>query len=161
MPPRSDTNIDFQLERDSFGRLVLVAADGKQHVDVEPVRAFPMSDPDHGLSLVSAEGRELVWIDDLTQLPSDVREVLDQELASREFAPQIQRVLDISLEVDPCEWEVETDRGTTKFVLKSEEDVRRLDAKRALVIDAHGIRYMIPDVDALDRKSRRILERYL
>jgi hypothetical protein len=161
MPLRSDNSIDFQLERDSFGRFVLVEADGKRHVDIEPVRAFPMSDPEHGLSLVSAEGRELVWIDDLTQVPAKVREVLDQELTSREFAPQIKRVLDISLEVDPCEWEVETDRGTTKFVLKSEEDVRRLDAKRALVIDAHGIRYMIPDVEALDRKSRRILERYL
>jgi hypothetical protein len=152
---------DFSLDHDAFGRLVLTDADGTRHVGVEPVRAFPMTDPQHGLSLVSAEGRELVWIEDLTQLSQQIRSVLDEELAAREFAPQIRRILDISLEVDPCEWEVETDRGTTKFVLKSEEDVRRLDAKRALVIDAHGIRYLIPDVQSLDRQSRRILERYL
>ncbi len=152
---------DFQLLRDSFGRLVLVEADGTRHVGVEPVRAFPMSDPQHGLSLVSAEGRELVWIDDLSQLSAAIRSVLDEELSARAFAPQIHRILHISLAVDPCEWEVETDRGRTKFVLKSEEDVRRLDAKRALVIDAHGTRYMIADVESLDRHSRRILERYL
>ncbi len=56
---------------------------------------------------------------------------------------------------------METDRGPTKFVLKSDSDVRRLDNNRAMVIDAHGIHYLIPDTDALDRHTRRILERYL
>ena len=32
---------------------------------------------------------------------------------------------------------------------------------RALVIDAHGIRYLIPDTRTLDATSRRLLERYL
>jgi hypothetical protein len=159
--PANEIQIDFSLEHDSFGRLVLIESGGTKRVGVEPVRAFPMTDPQQGLSLVSAEGRELVWIDDITRLPAKTRQILNEELAAREFAPQIRRVLDISLEVDPCEWEVETDRGRTKFVLKSEEDVRRLDGKRALVIDAHGIRYLIPDVQSLDRQSRRILERYL
>ncbi|MCC7083504.1 MAG: DUF1854 domain-containing protein [Pirellulales bacterium] len=152
---------EFRLEYDSFGRLVLMAADGARHVGVEPVRAFPMTDPQRGLSLVGPDGQELVWIDDPTRLSPQIRETLDHELAAREFAPQILRVLNVSLQVDPCEWEVETDRGTTSFVLRSEEDVRRLDARRALVIDAHGIRYLIPNIQSLDRQSRRILERYL
>lgn len=152
---------DFRLERDAFGRLVLLDAAGIRHSGVEPIRAFPMSDPENGLSLVSADGRELAWIDDLNELSPMVRQTLEEELAAREFAPQIRRILDISLEVDPCEWEVETDRGRTKFVLKSEGDVRRLDAQRALVVDAHGMRYMIANIDSLDRHSRRILERYL
>jgi hypothetical protein len=160
MPAETVKN-NFRLERDAFGRTVMVEADGTRHVGIEPVRAFPMSDPRHGLSLMSADGRELAWIDDLAQLSAEVRETLEAELAAREFAPQIRRILDISLEVDPCEWEVETDRGRTKFVLKSEEDVRRLDADRALVVDAHGIRYLIAEIQSLDRQSRRILERYL
>ena len=75
--------------------------------------------------------------------------------------PQIHRIVRVSLQTEPCEWEVETDRGPTKFVLKSDDDVRRLDKRRAMVIDAHGIHYLIPDTDALDRHTRRILERYL
>ncbi len=44
---------------------------------------------------------------------------------------------------------------------KTDGDVRRLENRRAMVIDAHGIHYLIPDTEALDRQSRRILERYL
>jgi hypothetical protein len=157
----TNTAADFQLDHDDFGKLVLVEADGTRHVGVTPVRGFPISDPQHGLSLLSAEGRELAWIEDLALLPPAARNILETELAQREFLPQIRRILSVSLQTDPCEWEVETDRGQTKFVLKSEDDIRRLDAQRAMVVDAHGVHYLIPDTRALDRHSRQILERYL
>jgi hypothetical protein len=153
--------VDFDLHHDAFGRLVLVQADGRQHVGVEPVRGFPISAPQYGISLRDHDGRELVWIDDLARLPSAVRNLLEAEFAQREFMPHIQRILQISLLTDPCEWEVETDRGLTKFLLKSEDDVRRLDKQRAMVIDANGIRYLISNPQDLDKHSRRLLERYL
>ena len=43
----------------------------------------------------------------------------------------------------------------------SDNDVRRLGANRILLVDTHGIRYLIPDASRLDAASRRILERYL
>jgi hypothetical protein len=158
---RISTIADFHLEHDAFGRLVLTMPDGTRHVGAHPVRAFPISDPQHGIALCSAEGRELAWIDDLAQLPPTLHRALETELTQREFLPIIQRIFRVSLQTNPCEWEVETDRGQTKFLLKSEDDVRRLDNRRALVTDAHGIRYLIPDPQSLDRNSRRILERYL
>ena len=159
--PTADRNFDFTLEHDSFGRFILIRTDGVRHVGIEPMRGFPISDPAHGISLRDAEGRELVWIDDLAQLPEDARRELEAAFAQREFMPQIRRIVGISLQTDPCEWKVETDRGPTKFVLKSEENVRRLDKQRALVIDANGIRYLIADTKQLDKHSRRLLERYL
>jgi hypothetical protein len=39
--------------------------------------------------------------------------------------------------------------------------VHPLDGHRALLTDANGLRYLIPDVRALDAHSRRLLERYL
>jgi hypothetical protein len=158
---RISTIVDFQLEHDAFGRLVLTMPNGTQHIGVHPVRGFPISNPLGGLSLCTAEGRELVWIDNLTELAPAVRSALEAELAQREFLPVIQRIFRVSLQTEPCEWEVETDHGRTKFLLKSGDDVRRLDNRRALVTDAHGIRYLIPDPQSLDRHSRRILERYL
>src|SRR3954454_12408753 len=155
----ADSNI--HLEHDAFGKLVLVDGDGTRHVGITVVRAFPISDPQHGLSLLSAEGRELAWIEDVAQLPEAIRNTLATELAHREFLPQIRRIVRVSLQTEPCEWDVETDRGATQFVLKSEEDVRRLDELRAMVTDAHGIRYLIPNTNSLDRHSRWILERYL
>ena len=63
-------------------------------------------------------------------------------------------------DVDPSEWHVETNRGPTSFLLDSEDDVRRLGPFKALFIDSHGIRYLIPDTRELDYASRRILDRY-
>jgi hypothetical protein len=59
----------FGLERDSFGHLVLTDAEGERHAGVTPVRAFPLSAPGEGVSLVGSEGRELVWIDRVEALP--------------------------------------------------------------------------------------------
>jgi hypothetical protein len=151
----------FALHSDAWGRLVLTDADGRQHIGVEPVRAFPISDPRHGLALLDAEGRELAWIDRLDDLATPVRRVLEEDLARREFLPVICRILRVSAPVEPSEWEVETDRGMTAFVLNSEDDVRSLSDHRALIYDARGIRYLIPDLRRLDATSRRLLERYL
>ena len=78
----------------------------------------------------------------------------------REFVPVVRRILSVSA-VEPSEWRVETDRGPTRFLLNSEDDVCPLDDHRALVTDANGIRYLIPDLRQLDATSRRLLERFL
>ena len=151
----------FTLRLDPFGRLVLTDAQGKEHVGAEAVRGFPISDPRHGIAIVDVAGRELIWVEDLDQLPDAERRILEEELPRREFMPILRRVLHVSGVVEPNEWDVETDRGTVKFLLDSEDDVRRLGEGRALIIDSHGIRYLIPDMAALDPATRRILERYL
>ncbi len=151
----------FGLHHDAWGRLVLTDAEGRQHAGVELVRAFPLSDPHHGISICDASGRELVWLADPDALPAPLARRIEEELAKREFVPIIRRILNVSAPVEPSEWEVETDRGRTRFVLNSEEDVHELDEQRALITDAHGIRYLIPDLAQLDANSRRLLERYL
>jgi hypothetical protein len=151
----------FALHHDAWGRLILTDADGRQHVGVEPVRAFPITDPRHGIALCDADGHELLWIDDLDTLPPTLCRFLEEDLARREFVPVVRRIVRISAPVEPSEWEVDTDRGRTRFVLNSEDDVRRLGDHRALLVDAHGIHYLIPDLRALDTTSRRLLERYL
>ncbi len=125
------------------------------------MRAFPISDPRHGISLCDADGRELLWIDDLDAVPLPTRQLLEDDLARRQFVPVLKRIVRVSRTTEPSEWEVETDRGRTRFPLQSDEDVRRLAGDRAIITDAHGIRYIIPDVRALDAASRRILEQYL
>ena len=151
----------FGLSHDAWGRLVLTDADGRPHVGVEVVRAFPLSDPRHGISFCDDRGRELLWIDDLDALPAPLIAQIEGELARREFVPVIRRVLRVSAPVEPSEWEVETDRGRASFVINSEDDVHELGTNRALVTDGHGIRYLIPDIEGLDAHSRRLLERYL
>jgi hypothetical protein len=153
--------VDFTLHRDAWGRLVLTEADGRRHAGVVPVRGFPFSAPRGGIALCDASGRELRWLPDLEGLAGALREVVEEELARREFMPVIRRIRRVSPRVEPSEWEVETDRGVARFVLQSPDDVRRLDDRRAMITDAHGVRYLIVDLLALDGAGRRILERFL
>jgi hypothetical protein len=151
----------FELCRDAFGQLVFIAADGDRHVGVVPVRAFPITAPDAGVALVSVDGSELVWIDDTQTLAANVRTLIAEELASREFMPVITRVNSVSSFATPSTWEVDTDRGQALLLLKSEDDIRRLVPPSLLIGDGHGIHYLIRDRNALDAHSRKLLDRFL
>jgi hypothetical protein len=152
---------EFLLHRDSFGRLVFVGNDGKVQEGVVPVRAFPITSPDQGISLVDPYGHELVWIERLSDLPGQLCKLIEADLASREFVPEIKRIHGVSSFATPSVWQVETDRGETAFTLKGEEDIRRLASPALLIADSHGINFLIRDRYALDPHSRKILDRFL
>ena len=152
---------DFNLTRNTFGKLVLTLADGTSHEGVVPVRAFPISEPDGGVGMMSADGRELVWLASLDGLPGPMRDLIKAELATREFMPEIRRIVGVSTYATPSVWTVQTDRGTTDLVLRGEEDIRRLTGSTLLISDSHGIHYLIRDLLALDKPSRKILDRFL
>jgi hypothetical protein len=155
------TTPDFQLTRNAFGRLVFRSATGEVHEGIVPVRAFPIQAPESGIALVSTEGHELAWIDTLEALPDDTRKLLQEELASREFMPVVSCIRDVSSFATPSTWQVSTDRGEASFVLKGEDDIRRIGADTLLIADSHSIHYLIRDIHALDKHSRKLLDRFL
>lgn len=152
---------DFRLERNPLGRLVLTTAGGEVVEDVVPVRAFPIAAPDAGIALVSPDGHEVAWMDHLDQLPAALRSLVEEELASREFVPEIRRIDSVSSFATPSTWQVATDRGETTLVLKGEEDIRRLSQTMLMIADANGIQFLVRDLQALDKGSRRLLDRFL
>ena len=151
----------FRLEKSACGRWVFIAADGTCAEDVAVVRAFPISASGEGIGIVNREGREVAWIPKLADLPVDVRQAVEEALAGREFMPEIRRVIDISGYAVPCVWRVETDRGETSFTLKAEDDIRRMASPSLMIVDKHGIQFLIRDPRALDTYSRRVLERFV
>jgi hypothetical protein len=148
------------LDHDPWGQLLMETDDGRKFSGVVPVRAFPVSDPDHWISICDGQGQEILRIDDIRDVPPDVRKILEIELAQREFVPVIRRILSAT-QREPSDWLVETDRGRTTFKLNSEDDVRRIEPDQASIVDAHGIRYLVTSVRGLDHASRRILEYFL
>ena len=151
----------FTLHRDTFGKLVMTDADGQVFEGVAPVRAFPIQSPDEGISLVLGNGKEVAWIDHIDALPEPARSLLQEELEGREFMPEIARVKSVSSFATPCTWYVDTDRGETQFVLKGEEDIRRIGAAALLSADNHGIHFLIRDMFNIDKTTRKILDRFL
>ena len=152
----------FTLERTPFGKLVLTNASGERFEGVVPVRAFPIQSPEDGISLVSTDGKEVAWVDLLSDVPQPAQDLIRAELATREFMPVIGRIVSVTSYSTPCTWTVETDRGNTEFVLRGDEDIRRIGKDNALLIaDAHGIQYLVRDQFAMDAHSKRVLDRFL
>lgn len=151
----------YRLSRNASGRLVFSEANGAVHEGVIPVRAFPITAPDRAIALIDQHGHELAWIEQLSALPDELRAIVAAELAAREFIPEIRRIRDVSSFVTPSAWQVETDRGDTSFILKGEEDIRRLASPSLLIADSQGVQFLIRDRFSLDHHSRKILDRFL
>ena len=151
----------FDLQRDAFGRWVLHMPDGTRHAPVTALRAYPVSAPDEGVALMDGDGHEILWIDALSQLPPELRSQVIQALNEREFLPEILQLTDVGSFATPSTWSVLTDRGSTQFLLKGEEDIRRLTGTVLLINDANGVQFMIRDLAAMDKHSRKLLDRFL
>jgi hypothetical protein len=71
------------------------------------------------------------------------------------------KITEVSSFATPSTWNVETSRGTTQFVLRGEEDIRRISKDMYLISDNHGVQYLIENIQLLDKPSRKLLDRFL
>ena len=150
-----------RLLRDAHGVLMFTDQQGVTHHGVSVARAFPIEAPDEGLSVIGSDGHELAWIAHISDLDHASHILVNDELARREFMPVIEKLEAVSSFATPSTWTVRTNRGQTRFVLKGEEDIRRLRNHALLITDSHGVTYKIADLQSLDRLSRRLLDRFL
>lgn len=151
----------LQLNRNAFGLLVLTTFAGEVLEGVVPVRAFPIQSPEDCIALVALDGHEVAWIERLAALAQPAQNLIREELATREFMPEILRIDSVSSFSTPCTWQVQTDRGDTRFVLRGDEDIRRVGTTILLVTDSHGIQFLIRDRANLNKESQKILDRFL
>ncbi len=152
---------EVNFRKNEWGQLVLRLVDGTEHPGVEPVRCFPLSDPERTIAVLDTEGRELLNLPSLDVLNPAAREIVQRELVEREFIPVIRRIIATSVPNPPCRFDVETDRGSTSFQLESDDDIRRMGSSGAVIADSNGIRYKILDIGALDAHSQRIIRRLI
>ncbi len=150
----------YTLERDALGRLVFIDAAGAPHIGVYPVRAFPITEPDAGISIMDQSGKELCWFDGITTIPDSELTLIDEELAAREFMPVIEKITKVSTFATPSIWDIETDRGPTRIRLKGEEDIRRIAGNTLLIADSNGLQFLIKDSTKLDKLSKKLLDRF-
>ena len=149
-----------QLLRDPLGRLVFIDPKGEHHIGVYPVRAFPITSPGSGVGIMNQSGKEVFWYPDVAAIPKDELTLIDEELAAREFMPVIEKITKVSTFATPSIWDIETDRGSTRIRLKGEEDIRRISGNTLLIADSNGLQFLIKDSTALDKVSKKLLDRF-
>jgi hypothetical protein len=148
------------LERDTLGRLILIDASGVRHVGVYPVRAFPITAAGAGISIMDQSGKELCWFDAVSAIPELELDLIEDEMAAREFMPVIEKITKVSTFATPSIWDIETDRGPTRIRLKGEEDIRRIAGNTLLIADSNGLQFLIKDATRLDKVSKKLLDRF-
>lgn len=148
----------FNLEYDPLGRLVLQRPSEADVVDVRLRRAFPWSHPGQLVSVRNSEGKELLLVESLAELPAPLRELMEKYLAKWAFVPKILRVVRVDLRFGSQNWQVETDRGVMEFRVQEREDLRFMGDGRFSIKDVDGCVYELPPLEKLDEKSRHAVE---
>ena len=147
---------------DEYDELYLRLGDGDPCGPLSVQRAFPVSMADEFLSLKSKKGDEIAVIRRLQDLDADSRAAIENQLQWIYFSATITAIHAIEVRFHVPHWDVQTDRGRRVFELhSSRRDIRVLPGGRALVRDADGNVYEIPDVGSLDAASRAIVEDYV
>ena len=129
------------------------------YIKVQVVRTAPLSDPDHYISFLDGNGEEICLVRDPAELDEASRQIVREELNRRYMTAIVQHIYSVRNELGVSYFDVQTDRGRREFVMQNvQEGSRRLGERRILLLDVDGNRFEIPDLDALDKRSVKLLK---
>lgn len=153
---------ELRVSLDEQGRLRVKFADGSWHVNVRVVPAFPITRPHRFFFIRDEDGNELGLLIDPRKLDRESRDLILDQADQVYFMPRITRIIRVDEQAGVATWEVETDRGWSKFeMVPRSESVWYVGRDRVLIRDVDGNRYLIEDQTALDPRSKRWTELYL
>lgn len=163
-------NADFFRSEGGLVSLKLKSPNG----DVEffervlPVRSFPITEPDEFISIrepdskESGKGNEIGMIRKISDFPSEVRDLLEEELSRRYFTPEISKIFSVKDKFGYSYWEVMTSAGKISFVMNNpSSNIRTLEDGRVFIHDIDGNCFEIPHPEKLDKASFRHIEIYM
>jgi len=146
--------------QDSLVRLTLTG--DRSWREVRVARAFPFSDPDQYIGLRDGDDKDIGILTTLHGLDRNSRAIIDEELERRYFTPKVHRVLTVNEQFGVVTWEVETDRGTRRFLVRNLRDnAYPLGPNRVMMTDTDGNRYEFPDARTLGPKAYAVLLKVL
>jgi len=125
-------------------------------------RFFPLSSPDEYYSIQTADDKEVCVVRSLDTCDADSQALIKEELDRRYFSPRISRIVDFKVVPGMLSFNVDTNRGQIEFYVRNWRDSSyEIEPGRWHITSVDGIRFEIPDLNALDRKSQWFLERLL
>lgn len=125
-------------------------------------RQFPFELEWEFISVLNDEQQEIGIIRRLSELPPKKAELCKKELCRRYYAPTIKSIKQVKERYGFSYWKVITDEGEQSFTLHDTfRSIIHAEEKRLLILDVDGNRFVIPNVDLLDRTSYKKIELYL
>ena len=146
------------------GGFVSLKVEGEEYSRVQVVRMFPFSEPGKYISIRTAEetSKEIGVIESMETFPKEVGEMLLEQLALRYFTPIITKIYQIKDQYGFAYFDVETDRGHCRFVIRMGGNaVVHLTDTRIIISAIDENRFEIPDVSKLTIKEQKKLDLFL
>lgn len=179
-PTDKQTNTDIQIPETSHqarwldpqkikltrtdGGFLDLTYDDEHHERIAIHRCFPFSSPDDYLSFREAgeKAKEIGMLRHLDELGSSAQALVREQLALRYFTPIITRIHNVKEEYGYTYWDVETDRGPVRFVVRmGSGTVNRIGGTRYMVNDIDGNRFEIPDLTAYTPQEQKRLDMFV
>ena len=106
--------------------------------------------------LLDEDSQEVATLASLDVLDEPSQQAARAALIDRYQVPRITRILQAQFQHGSRYFDVETDRGRVTFVVREPgKNVSWLTDGQLIIRDTMGNPFEVPDVDALDKKSRR------
>lgn len=122
-------------------------------------RAFPMSDKDEYYSIQDGMNKEVGVLRSLDGLDPESRKIIEEMLNRHYFQPIISQIRSLKQDAGMWKFEVMTHRGPAEFYVRNWRDsAYELGIGRWQISSVDGLRFEIPDLNALDVKSQDLLD---
>jgi len=150
----------------NFGALHVTVRDEGIYRGVYALDAFPVSGKGRYISLrfqdSDGQEHEIGIIRDLAAFPPQAQKLVREALERRYFIHTIEAIKSIRLRYKFLEFEVETDRGPMKFLMRWRHDRAVEYGERGkMLLDVDENCYLVPDVEALPGWQRDLFRRYI
>ena len=156
----NDEKQDVRLV-DRLGQ-VFASIDGGDEVPVRVVWARPLTAHGDAVGLVTSEKEEVATLDSLDDLDPDSRRVAESALSERYLMAKVERVNSTDPHFGNRYFDVETDRGPAKFILKDpNRNVTHVTPDHIILRDTQGNRYEIAFLAGLDARSRANIDKVI
>jgi len=131
--------------------------------NVKPVWASPLSRPNQFLALLNGKDKELALIPDPSrELSVASWQAAQSEMRLRDLTARVTSIESLREEGGVAYFAVETDRGHREFVANNlGTNAQFFGESRLMLLDTDGNRFDIPDLNALDERSRSLLNEIL
>jgi hypothetical protein len=143
--------------------LRLTVEGDRSYLKVNAVRAFPLTNLNEFIGLTDGiAGHEIGMLRNIRDLAPDARRLVQEQINKRYFIPKILRIIEAKREFGTVYWDVETDRGPRKFIMRGIRDsIHEVEPDRYLVVDIDGNRFDVPQLANLDPRSQAQWDRLI
>ncbi|MBQ6065828.1 MAG: DUF1854 domain-containing protein [Clostridia bacterium] len=134
---------------------------GEEHNRVILTRALPLNDPDNYVCVTDVERKELGIIEHIADFSAEQQSLIRKELSQRYFCPDITSITAIKEKMGHFYFDVKVGDYPMSFTIRDLVKNIRCTEGHVILTDVDGNRFLISDLERIDKKSRRKLEPYL